>query len=38
METGGIAIMQIKFVPEPGGVASLVAGLSMLWLLRRFRS
>jgi hypothetical protein len=37
-ETGGIAVMQIKFVPEPGGVASLVAGLSMLWVLRRFRS
>jgi hypothetical protein len=38
LETGGIAILQIKFVPEPGGIASLVAGLSMLLVLRRFRS
>jgi hypothetical protein len=37
-ETGGIAIMQVKFVPEPGGIASMVAGLSMLLVFRRFRS
>lgn len=37
-ETGGIAVMQIKFVPEPGGLAGLVAGVSMLVMLRRFRS
>jgi len=34
-ETGGIAVMQVKFVPEPGGIASLVAGLSMLLVIRR---
>jgi hypothetical protein len=37
METGGIAVMKIKFIPEPGALASLVAGVSMLWVLRRFR-
>jgi hypothetical protein len=37
METGGIAVMQIKFMPEPGGFASLIAGVSMLGLLYRFR-
>jgi hypothetical protein len=37
METGGIAVMQIKFIPEPGGVVSMIAGISMLWVLRRFR-
>jgi hypothetical protein len=36
-ESGGIAVMQIKFVPEPGGVVSLIAGISMLCVLRRFR-
>jgi hypothetical protein len=37
-ETGGIAVMQIKFVPEPGALSGLVAGLSLLMVLRRFRS
>jgi hypothetical protein len=37
METGGRAGMQIKFMPEPGGFASLIAGLSMLGVLYRFR-
>jgi hypothetical protein len=36
-ETGGIGVMQIKFIPEPGGIAPLIAGISMLWVLRRFR-
>ena len=36
-ETGGVAVMQIKFAPEAGGIASLVAGLSMLLVIRRFR-
>jgi hypothetical protein len=38
LETGGVAIMRIKFVPEPGGIASMVAGLSMLLVLYRLRS
>jgi hypothetical protein len=37
METGGIGIMQVKFIPEPGGFASLIAGVSMLMVLGRFR-
>jgi hypothetical protein len=36
-ESGGIGVMQIKFIPEPGGIAPLLAGISMLWVLRRFR-
>jgi len=36
-ETGGVAVMQINFLPEPGGIASLVAGLSMLLVLHRYR-
>jgi len=36
-ETGGVAVMQIKFAPEPAGIASLVAGVSMLLVIRRFR-
>ncbi|MBW2293889.1 MAG: hypothetical protein JRG94_16475 [Deltaproteobacteria bacterium] len=36
-ETGGIGVMKIKFIPEPGGAVSLIAGASMLWLLSRFR-
>ena len=37
METGGIAVMQIKFVPEPSVLVGLVAGLSLLAVLNRFR-
>ncbi len=37
-ETGGIAVMQIRFVPEPGVLFGLVAGLSLLTVLYRFRS
>ncbi len=37
LETGGIAILQIKFVPEPGVLTGLVAGLSLLAVLSRFR-
>jgi len=37
METGGIAVMQIKFLPEPGGIASLIAGVSMLCVFGRLR-
>jgi hypothetical protein len=36
-ETGGIAVMQIKFVPEPGVIVGLLAGMSMLAVLNRFR-
>jgi hypothetical protein len=36
-ETGGIAVMKLRFIPEPGAIASLVAGLSMLWVLHRSR-
>jgi hypothetical protein len=36
-ESGGIAVMKIEFIPEPGGVVSLIAGVSMLWVLGRFR-
>jgi hypothetical protein len=37
METGGIAVMQIKFLPEPSVLTGLAAGLSLLALLNRFR-
>jgi hypothetical protein len=38
-ETGGIAVLQIKFVPEPGVLVGLLSGLSLLAVLhRRFRS
>jgi hypothetical protein len=37
LETGGIAVMQIKFVPEPGVILGLLAGMSMLAVLNRFR-
>jgi hypothetical protein len=36
-ETGGIAIMQIKFLPEPGVMLGLACGLSLLVGLSRFR-
>jgi hypothetical protein len=36
-ETGGIAVMQIRFVPEPGVIIGLLAGISMLAVLNRFR-
>jgi hypothetical protein len=38
LETGGVAVLNIKFVPEPGVIAGLVAGLSMLVVLNRYRS
>jgi hypothetical protein len=37
LETGGVAILQIKFVPEPGVLAGLVAGLSLLAVVHRRR-
>jgi hypothetical protein len=37
LETGGIAIMQIKFLPEPGVMLGLACGLSLLVGLSRFR-
>ena len=37
METGGVGIMQIRFIPEPGGALSLIAGMMGLWVLHRFR-
>ena len=37
-ETGGVAIMQIKFVPEPGVAVSLICGLSLLVVIKRYRS
>ena len=36
-ETGGVAVMNVRFVPEPGVIAGLVAGVSMLLVLHRFR-
>ena len=36
-ETGGIAVLQIKIVPEPGVLLGLVCGLSLLVGLHRFR-
>ena len=38
IETGGVAVMQIRFVPEPGVAASLICGLSLLVVLKRYRS
>jgi hypothetical protein len=35
LETGGVAIMQIKFIPEPGITLGLLSGLSLLALLYR---
>jgi len=37
LETGGIAVMQIKFLPEPGVMLGLACGLSLLVGLSRFR-
>ena len=37
-ETGGVAVMQIRFVPEPGVAVSLICGLSLLMVLKRYRS
>ena len=37
METGGIAVMQIEFIPEPGVLLGLVCGLSLLVALDRRR-
>ena len=37
-ETGGIALVKFEFVPEPGILYGLVAGLSLLGVLHRFRS
>ncbi len=37
METGGIAVMQIQFIPEPSVLYGLVGGLSLLAVLNRFR-
>jgi hypothetical protein len=37
LETGGIAIMQIKFLPEPGVMLGLACGLSLLVGLGRSR-
>ena len=36
-ETGGVAVMQVKFLPEPGVLVGLVCGLSMLVGLARSR-
>ena len=40
IETGGVAVMQIRFVfvPEPGVAVSLICGLSLLVVLKRYRS
>jgi hypothetical protein len=37
-ETGGIAVMNIQFVPEPGVIVGLLAGMSLLGVLYRRRS
>jgi hypothetical protein len=36
-ETGGIGILKLEFVPEPGKWMLLVAGLSLLSVFYRFR-
>jgi hypothetical protein len=36
-ETGGIAILNLKFIPEPSKAMMLVAGLSVLTVLYRMR-
>jgi hypothetical protein len=38
LETGGVAILQIEFVPEPGVALGLLSGLSLLALLYRRKS
>jgi len=35
-ETGGIAILRLRFVPEPRGIAMLVAGVGVLAVARRW--
>ncbi|MCH7869137.1 MAG: hypothetical protein IH881_15690 [Myxococcales bacterium] len=37
-ETGGVAIMQIRFVPEPGVFASLICGIALLMVLKRYHA
>ncbi|MEE2674617.1 MAG: hypothetical protein VX466_12530 [Myxococcota bacterium] len=37
-ETAGIAVLKMEFVPEPGVLVGLVAGLSLLGVLYRVRS
>jgi hypothetical protein len=37
-ETSGIAVLRFKFLPEPGTLIALVAGLSLLSVLYRIRS
>ena len=37
-ETGGVAVMQIRFVPEPGVVASLICGIGLLMVLKRYHA
>ncbi len=37
-ETGGIGILRLQFVPEPGGLLLLVGGLATLGLLYRMRA
>ena len=37
-ETGGVAVMQIRFVPEPGVAVSLICGMSLLMVLKRYRA
>ena len=36
-ETGGVAVLQLKFIPEPSVLTGLVACLSLLAVLSRFR-
>lgn len=36
-ETGGIGVLKVQFVPEPGVLVGLVAGLSLLAVMHRFR-
>jgi hypothetical protein len=38
LETGGIAVMQIRIVPEPGVLVGLACGLALLVGLRRFQT
>ena len=38
LETGGVAVMQIRFVPEPGVAVSLIWGMSLLMALKRYRA
>lgn len=37
-ETGGIAVLNLQFVPEPSVLVGLVAGLSLLGVIYRFRA